>query len=287
MLSDLDELVLTCADPRSKAYLREAVQCYKSGAYRASVVACWIAVAFDLVDKIKELAASGDKQAQAEVARFERIQEIGDVKNALGFEKNLPVMAREKFEFISHLQYQDLKRLVEDRNRCAHFPKKQKEVDAFLSNGPLKKPKTTLFTSFLKILVKTTFLPGETLQRVSRSRTSLVALKNIHPELWTSYFPKIISDLIRDTTDNDSLVSCAIALITPKSLNSWDCLGVVEKMKIKQFVEDFPKNQLNHIDYFSTYQVIMSCIKPRPQESKMQSLRSSQLQTGTYSFLMR
>ncbi|UBT78515.1 hypothetical protein LCH33_001869 [Pseudomonas amygdali] len=74
MLSDLDELILSCEDPRSQQYIEEAVRCYKAGAYRSSVVACWIAVAFDLVDKIKELAAGGDKEAQAELTRFETIQ---------------------------------------------------------------------------------------------------------------------------------------------------------------------------------------------------------------------
>ena len=56
MLIDLDELVAECPDPRSRKYIRESVQCYKAGAYRAAVVACWIAVAFDLVDKIRELS---------------------------------------------------------------------------------------------------------------------------------------------------------------------------------------------------------------------------------------
>lgn len=70
MLNDLDELILSCEDPRSRHYIEEAVKCYKAGAYRSSVVACWIAVAFDLVDKIRELSASGDKEAQVEIARF-------------------------------------------------------------------------------------------------------------------------------------------------------------------------------------------------------------------------
>lgn len=111
---------MTCSDPRSRSYLRESVQCYKAGAYRASVVACWIAVAFDLVDKIRELAASDDKEAQSQISDFERIQRDNDISGALRFEKELPSVALNKFEFISHLEYLDLVRLVEDRNRCAH-----------------------------------------------------------------------------------------------------------------------------------------------------------------------
>ncbi|MPS98641.1 MAG: hypothetical protein E2581_09090 [Pseudomonas sp.] len=120
MLLDLDELVLTCQDPRSKEYIREAVLCYKAGAYRSAVVASWIAVAFDIVDKIRELAASGDKMAEVEVTRFEKIQRDNDIRGALAFEKELPELALKKFEFISHMEYEDLCRLVMDRNRCAH-----------------------------------------------------------------------------------------------------------------------------------------------------------------------
>lgn len=136
MLADLDELVLTCADPRSRAYLKESVQCYKAGAYRASVVACWIAVAFDLVDKVRELAATGDKLALEQVARFERIQNNNDIPGALAFEKELPEMALNKFEFISHLEHQDLVRLVEDRNRCAH-PSQVSDSQVFEASAEL------------------------------------------------------------------------------------------------------------------------------------------------------
>jgi hypothetical protein len=42
------------------------------------------------------------------------------VARALRFEKDLLVSARDKFELISPLEYLDLSRLQEDRNRCAH-----------------------------------------------------------------------------------------------------------------------------------------------------------------------
>lgn len=136
MLADLDELILTCSDPRSRAYIKESVQCYKAGAYRASVVACWIAVAFDLVDKIRELAATGDNLAQEQMARFEKTQNNNDIFGALSFEKELPDMALNKFEFISHLEHQDLVRLVEDRNRCAH-PSKVSDAQVFEASAEL------------------------------------------------------------------------------------------------------------------------------------------------------
>ncbi|ALL65772.1 hypothetical protein K788_0006451 [Paraburkholderia caribensis MBA4] len=120
MLVDLDELVAECPDPRSRKYIREAVQCYKAGAYRSSVVATWIAVAFDLVDKIREVGATGDRAAQEAIEKFDQARERHDVTVALAFEKNLLELARDKFEFISQIEFIDLSRLVDDRNRCAH-----------------------------------------------------------------------------------------------------------------------------------------------------------------------
>ncbi len=120
MLIDLDELVSECPDPRSRKYIREAVQCYKAGAYRSSVVACWIAVVFDLVDKIREIGAAGDLAAQQTIATFDKARQEHDVRASLSFEKDLLTLARDKFEFISPIEFIDLSRLVDDRNRCAH-----------------------------------------------------------------------------------------------------------------------------------------------------------------------
>jgi hypothetical protein len=130
MAIDLDDLVTRCADPRSREYIREAVQCYRAGAYRSSIVACWIAVAFDLVDKIREIAAGGDSAAKNEIERFDRIRQADDLPGALAFEKDLPKMALEKFEFISPIEHVDIARLVQDRNRCAH-PSRVSETEVF------------------------------------------------------------------------------------------------------------------------------------------------------------
>jgi hypothetical protein len=138
MLTDLDELVSECADPRSRKYIREAVQCYKAGAYRASVVACWIALAFDLVDKIREVGASGDLGAQEAIARFDNARKNHDVREALAFEKDLLTLARDNFEFISQLEFLDLSRLADDRNRCAH-PSQVSDNEVFEASPELSR----------------------------------------------------------------------------------------------------------------------------------------------------
>lgn len=117
---DLDELVLDCRDGRARECIREAVLAYRGGAYRAAIVSTWVAVAFDYVAKLNELALSGDKQAQEEVASFEAIQRKGDVVAALRWERNLLSDARDRFGLLSPVEFIDLERLQADRHRCAH-----------------------------------------------------------------------------------------------------------------------------------------------------------------------
>ncbi|NMF56690.1 hypothetical protein [Pseudanabaena yagii] len=119
-LADLDELVLKCRDEKSKQYIREAVSCYKAGAFRSAIVSTWIAVTFDIIDKIKELALSGDKEAENQLEIFEKARRQNDITSALKFERELLGIAKDKLELISHIECLDLERLKQDRDRCAH-----------------------------------------------------------------------------------------------------------------------------------------------------------------------
>eukprot|EP01107_Rhizomastix_libera_P006632 TRINITY_DN20790_c0_g1_i1.p1 TRINITY_DN20790_c0_g1~~TRINITY_DN20790_c0_g1_i1.p1 ORF type:complete len:429 (+),score=23.45 TRINITY_DN20790_c0_g1_i1:449-1735(+) len=119
-LIDLDELILKCRDDRAKAYISEAVASYRSGAFRSAIVGTWIAVCFDVIEKLRELALSGDKEAEKYAEELEKTRKSGDIAKALKFERELLELARDKFELISHIEFIDLERLQEDRNRCAH-----------------------------------------------------------------------------------------------------------------------------------------------------------------------
>jgi hypothetical protein len=119
-LSDLDELVLKCRDQKAKSYIREAVACYKAGAFRSAIVSTWIAVSFDILDKLKELSLAGDKEAEKQVESFDKARRIGDVASSLKFEREILAVCRDKLELISPVEFIDLERLQEDRNRCAH-----------------------------------------------------------------------------------------------------------------------------------------------------------------------
>ncbi|PPD11553.1 hypothetical protein [Methylophilus sp.] len=119
-LSDLDELVLKCRNQKAKDYIREAVACYKSGAFRSSIVSTWIAVSFDIIDKLKELSLSGDSEAEQQINDFDKARRIGDIVNSLKFEREILAVCRDKLELISPVEFIDLERLQQDRNRCAH-----------------------------------------------------------------------------------------------------------------------------------------------------------------------
>lgn len=119
-LFDLDELVLRCRDKSAQNYIKEAVTCYKAGAIRSAIVSTWIAVTFDFIDKIKDLSLSGEKEALLQLQLLENALNAGDINLLLKFEREMLIVARDKLELISHVEFVDLQRLQEDRNRCAH-----------------------------------------------------------------------------------------------------------------------------------------------------------------------
>ena len=45
------------------AIMEEVIRAYEVGAFRAAIVATWVAVAFDLIAKIRQLDEAGDATA--------------------------------------------------------------------------------------------------------------------------------------------------------------------------------------------------------------------------------
>jgi len=125
-LVDLDEMVLRCRTTQAKEYISEAVSCYRGGAYRAVIVNTWVAIVYDLIDKIRELSISGDAAAKRIIDGFESYQKQIDegneqaIKSSLEFERNILDISKNELQFFDKQQYLDLQRLREDRHRCAH-----------------------------------------------------------------------------------------------------------------------------------------------------------------------
>lgn len=119
-LADIDDLVQRCRTNGARLLIREAIDCYRAGAYRSCVIAVWIALVYDIIDKLRDLALSGDAQAKLDVAEFDRIQASRDTEAALKFEREVLEIARDRYELISAQEHADLRRLFEDRNRFGH-----------------------------------------------------------------------------------------------------------------------------------------------------------------------
>jgi hypothetical protein len=122
----MEALALRCRSDQSKEYISEALLCYRSGAYRATIVSTWIAVVFDLIDKIRELALSGDANAKVLENQYERyLQQIEQqseqgIRSALQFERDILTTCKNQLQLFDQQQLTDLNRLREDRHRCAH-----------------------------------------------------------------------------------------------------------------------------------------------------------------------
>jgi len=119
-LIDVEVLAERVRSAAAKSFIEEAVRCYKVGAYRSCIVATWIALIHDFVDKFRELALAGDASAVQLVSEFDQIQARRDTAGALKFEREVLDLAKSSYELISEQEYVDLRRLFEDRNRFSH-----------------------------------------------------------------------------------------------------------------------------------------------------------------------
>lgn len=131
-LTDLDELSLTVRDRESSLYISEAINAYRGGAYRASIISSWIAVVTDIISKMRELASQGDANAKAQITSIDSAIQNKNVQQLQKIENDLLNKARSDFEFLSEQEFTDLERLKQDRNLCAH--------PAFVSEGLLFQP---------------------------------------------------------------------------------------------------------------------------------------------------
>jgi hypothetical protein len=141
-LADLDEFTLRCRTAEAREHIAEAVACYRGGAFRATVVMSWVAVVFDLIDKVRELAIAGEAAAVAMMHTFDAYQEQihanspQATKQALEFERTILSKVSADLSLLDALQLSDLERLREDRHRSAH-PSFNRAGEAFRPTAEL------------------------------------------------------------------------------------------------------------------------------------------------------
>lgn len=119
-MKSLDELYLSCRDEISKEYINEAINSYKAGCYRASIVSTWIALVYDFIGKLKELSITGSSNAKGQYDKLEEFRVSNNINGILDFERNLLDKMKNEYDLLSPIEYDELKRLNADRNKCAH-----------------------------------------------------------------------------------------------------------------------------------------------------------------------
>lgn len=116
----LEDLLNSVRDDRAREQLAEAVRAYHAGALRSSIISTWVAVAVDLVSKIRELADQAEPGAQAFATELDTAIATNDVRVLGALERGLLDKARDDFELIAGREHAELLRLLEDRHICAH-----------------------------------------------------------------------------------------------------------------------------------------------------------------------
>jgi hypothetical protein len=219
-LADIEALSLRCRSDQSKEYVAEAIRCYKAGANRAAIVSTWIAVVFDLIDKIRELAVSGDAAAktletkyETYIVQIEQNNAVG-IKSALEFEREILETCRDQLQFFDPQQFIDLTRLREDRHRCAHpsfqkvgipyYPSAEqarvhiRNAVLYVLAQPPVQGKAAL--AQLKALVGSAYFPTETKKAVAQLENS--DLKNATDALVRGFLDQLVFCFL---TKGDSL----------------------------------------------------------------------------------
>lgn len=115
MLRDMEELLNTVVDDEAKDYLREAMNCYNIGSYKACVIMSVIAGSYDLHNKVKALASSHRVYRELD-------DEVEKLKNNLeAYERYLcEQCATKEVDMLNSNELKELGRCLDVRNDCAH-----------------------------------------------------------------------------------------------------------------------------------------------------------------------
>lgn len=120
-LADLESLLLQIPDSNIRAYAKESISCYSAGAYRSAIVSIWIAVVYDLYQKISYLAEQyEDKAAKRCIEGINKIRNSADKKQVAAWEREVLHEAFDKIKMLNSIEYEHLNRIQQDRHRCAH-----------------------------------------------------------------------------------------------------------------------------------------------------------------------
>lgn len=178
-LSDLDERVFEVRDKTSRDLIREAIAAYRGGAYRSAIMSTWIAIAYDIIVKVRELAAHGEANAVAFTKELDRAISGNDVAKLQSLERDLLSKAKDDFQLLTEREHMDLERIYKDRHQCAH--------PAFVGDNVLFQPLPELVRNHIAqaidILLSHAPMQGKS------------ALEQLERDLFSPSFPKHQTDI--------------------------------------------------------------------------------------------
>ncbi|MEU1889139.1 hypothetical protein ABZ491_27090 [Micromonospora rifamycinica] len=134
-MRSLEDLRNAVVSNQSRAYVDEAIGAYNSGSYRSSILALWIAVVADIIDKIRAMAEQGERAAVVQRDALETAIKNREIQTLQRLESKLLEVA-ESLQLFGKRERDELARLKEDRNLCAH-PAYVTEEDLFNPSAEL------------------------------------------------------------------------------------------------------------------------------------------------------
>ena len=112
-LTDIDALALAVRDQESRRLIAEAITAYRGGALRSAIMSTWIAVAFDIIAKARELAAQGEAAPKAFVQDLDSAMANRDIKKMQTIESDLLKIANDQLQLFAPHELDALERLAE------------------------------------------------------------------------------------------------------------------------------------------------------------------------------
>ncbi len=274
-LADLDVQLTRVRDARSRDYVLDAIRAYRAGALRPAVTAVWVAVAFDLISKYRELAGLGDAEARSYVDKWDRARDASSAEQLLKLERGLLEHASEKLQLLEPIGLRDLRRLVADRHLCAH-PAFSTEAELFqpsaelvrlhivnaielvLSQRPVQG--RTILSEFDRDVVSPGF-PSDPIQianyieqrYLSRARNATIS----------SFGSVLAKALLRDepatwTPMKDKVEAC-LSCIQDRRPNEW---AAVETDIVRLINELDPALRLNALSVLARFPPVMDRLEP-------------------------
>ncbi len=111
-------------------YFLDAVKAYKAGALRGALTSAWVALAYDLIAKYRELSAIGDAAATAFLLSWDNATAAGDIAKLLQLEGGILEDATANTQVVNRIARTHLDRLRKDADLRAH-PAFSAEADLF------------------------------------------------------------------------------------------------------------------------------------------------------------